>query len=157
MMITKPNANSFINTHNSLGFIIVPVIIRKHLEDALEKSFPNEGCGFIFGVEKEDFRIIKKIWPVRNAKLGDQTRRFMIDPRDYLKAEQFAVSSGMDLLGIYHSHPNHPANPSIHDFHCAVPYFSFVILSIYNGKTVDWASWRLHDDGSEFVSEKVIL
>lgn len=157
MMITKPDTKSFINVDHSSGFVIIPVIIRKHLEEALEKAFPNEGCGFVFGVEKEDYRIIKKIWPVRNAKPGDQTRRFMIDPRDYLKAEQFAVSSGMDLLGIFHSHPNHPAKPSIHDFQSAVPYFSFIILSIYDGKTVDWTSWRLHDDGSEFVSENVII
>jgi proteasome lid subunit RPN8/RPN11 len=157
MMITEPDAKSFINTGPSSGYIIVPVIIRKHLEEALENSFPDEGCGFLLGVEKEGYRIIKKIWPVRNAKPGDQTRRFLIDPRDYLKAEQLAAVLKMELLGIYHSHPNHPAKPSIHDFKNAVPYFSFIILSVYNGKTVDWTSWRLHDDGSEFLSEKVIL
>jgi len=157
MIITDSETRSFINTGHSAGSVIIPIIIRRHLEETLEMAYPNEGCGFVFGVEKEDFRIIKKIWPVENIKPGDKTRRFMIDPRDYLKAEKLAVSWGMDLLGIYHSHPNHPARPSIHDFNNAVPYFSFIILSVYNGKTASWSSWRLDDDGSEFISEKVIL
>jgi proteasome lid subunit RPN8/RPN11 len=116
--------------------------------------FPDECCGFLFGKEEADgTRTISTVREVKNAKAGDKKRRFEITPKDYLQAEQFAQENELLLLGIYHSHPNHPAIPSEHDRAAAQPYFSYVILSVMQGKTEHIRSWRLNGE-SQFEEEK---
>jgi proteasome lid subunit RPN8/RPN11 len=116
--------------------------------------FPDECCGFLFGTEEENgTRTISTVREVKNAKTGDKRRRFEISPKDYLEAEQFALDNGLLLLGIYHSHPNHPAIPSEHDRAAAQPYFSYVILSVMQGKAGQMRSWRLNGE-SQFEEEK---
>ena len=127
--------------------------INKHLE----ADFPHEGCGFFFGTEEGNDRKVTVIRPVDNAKEGDQRRRFEVSPLDYIKAERFALQHDLAFLGIYHSHPNHPAIPSIHDLKQAVPYFSYIIVSIQEGKSANTTSWRLDEEKGEFEEEKVIL
>jgi proteasome lid subunit RPN8/RPN11 len=117
-------------------------------------SFPDECCGFLFGVEDSDgIRTISKIREVFNAKSGDKRRRFEISGRDYMKAEQFAIENEIQLLGIYHSHPDHPAIPSEHDRMAAQPFFSYVIISVMNGSIDHIRSWRLND-AFQFEEEK---
>ncbi|MEZ4883576.1 MAG: M67 family metallopeptidase [Chitinophagales bacterium] len=124
------------------------------IADALN-AFPNECCGFFYGSENENERIITIAKPVVNSKEGDQRRRFEISPFDYMKAEQFALQNGLLLLGVYHSHPNHPSVASIHDLAKAMPYFSYVIISVMKGKLNTVQSWRLKEDVREFEEEKV--
>ena len=121
-----------------------------------EQVFPNECCGFLFG-DETDGRIITLSTRVENSKEGDQRRRFEISPFDYMKAEQFAIENNTSLLGIYHSHPNHPAIASVHDLEKALPYFSYVIVSIMDGRFADIKSWKLYDDKREFYEEKVLI
>ena len=109
--------------------------------------FPDECCGFLYGQEQEDgTRIISVIRQVDNAKPGDKRRRFEITPKDYMQAEEFALENNLSLLGIYHSHPGHPAIPSEHDRVAAQPYFSYVIISVVQGNIDHTRSWRLNDD-----------
>lgn len=98
-------------------------------------AFPNECCGFFFGHENGE-RNVELAIPARNSKVGDQRRRFKISPLDYMWAEQYADEKELQLLGIYHSHPLHPAIPSEHDRIQAMPWFSYVILST-DGKFVE--------------------
>lgn len=119
-----------------------------------ETIFPFECCGFLFGNEKEG-RIIDLVLPVQNSKAGDQRRRFEISPLEYLRAEQFADANGKTLLGTYHSHPNHPAIASEHDLAVAMPFFSYVIVSVYEGVAVDLKSWKLKEEEHAFIEEKV--
>lgn len=121
-----------------------------------EKIFPNEACGFLFGTEKKQ-RIIKKVLPIQNAKKGDQSRRFEISAFDYMKAEKYALDNNIQLLGIYHSHPNHPAIASEHDLKVAMPYFSYVIISVLEGRADKIMSWKLKEDKREFQEEKVLI
>lgn len=126
------------------------------LQDAV-KAFPDECCGFLFGREDEaGQRIITAIQVVDNAKEGDKRRRFVIAPLDYIRAEQYADESGQTLLGVYHSHPNHPAIPSEHDRVAAQPFFSYVIVSVLEGKIGPVRSWRLNDD-AQFEEETVAV
>ena len=118
-------------------------------------TFPNECCGFMFGKEQEDVRSITSIKKVNNSKEGDKRQRFEISPTDYIQAERFADDRDLDLLGVYHSHPDHPSVPSEHDRVNAQPYFSYVILSIANGKFASVQSWRLNDE-QQFEEEKII-
>ncbi len=123
--------------------------------DALQ-AFPNECCGFLYGNESEGRQITLAV-PVTNSKEGDQRRRFEISPLDYMRAEQFALQNNTQLLGVYHSHPNHPAIASEHDLAVAMPYFSYVIVSVMNGEIADVKSWQLKDEGHEFQEEEVLL
>lgn len=124
------------------------------LKDAIA-AFPDECCGFLFG--KEDahgLRAITEIQVVNNAKEGDKRRRFAIAPLDYIRAEEYADENQLQLLGVYHSHPNHPAVPSEHDRVAAQPWFSYIIVSVLDGKPDALRSWRLNDD-NQFEEENV--
>ena len=120
-------------------------------------AFPNECCGFLYGHDSTGGgRQITLAVPVTNSKEGDQRRRFEISPLDYLRAEQFALQSDTQLLGVYHSHPNHPAIASQRDLAVAMPYFSYVIVSVMDGEIADLKSWRLKDEVQEFLEEEVL-
>lgn len=123
------------------------------IDDALS-AFPDECCGFLFGEEATDERIITVIRVVSNAKEGDKRRRFEIAPKDYVTAERFADENGLQLLGVYHSHPNHPAIPSEYDRAAAQPYFSYIIISVINNEWSDTRSWRLNDE-QKFEEETI--
>ena len=93
-----------------------------------EEVYPYECCGFIFGEDRVEGRVVTEVMAANNAKQGDQRRRFEIDPMEYLQAERYALSNDTTLIGIYHSHPNHPAIPSEHDLKQAVPFYSYIII-----------------------------
>ncbi len=133
--------------------IIIQPTALDQINQHAELIFPDECCGFLYGQEQEDgTRTISVIRQVDNAKSGDKRRRFEITPKDYMQAEEFALKNNLSLLGIYHSHPGHPAIPSEHDRVAAQPYFSYVIISVKQGITDHIRSWRLNDD-SRFEEE----
>lgn len=116
------------------------------VQDAVD-AFPDECCGFVFGHEDSNGRrIISEARVVKNIKEGDKRRRFEIAPQDYLDAEKYAEEQQLELLGVYHSHPNHPAVPSEHDRAAAQPFFSYLIISVNNKIPGPIRSWRLNDD-----------
>lgn len=127
--------------------------LNEMVADAVE-TFPDECCGFFFGREEGEERIITKTQVVNNAKEGDKRRRFEIASKDYLKAEAFAEEHQLQLLGVYHSHPNHPAIPSEHDRVAAQPYFSYIIISVKDKKFADIRSWQLNEK-TQFEEEKI--
>jgi len=87
---------------------------------------------------------------------GESARnRYLIDPLVYMKIEREADKRGMDVLGIYHSHPDVAARPSQFDLDHAWPNFSYLIVSVVKGKAVESNSWRLRDDRSAFDQEAV--
>jgi proteasome lid subunit RPN8/RPN11 len=133
---------------------IDPVSIKKIEADALE-IFPDECCGFLFGKESVGVRYITETQTVINHKEGDKRRRFEIEPVDYMRAERYADENGLILLGVYHSHPLHPPVPSEHDRVAAVPFFSYVITSIFPDQKQVIRSWRLNDS-EQFEEEEII-
>lgn len=129
--------------------------LNEMIRDA-ERTFPDECCGFLFGNTENGNRSIIKIQVVDNAKEGDKKRRFVISARDYMRAEQFAEINSLELLGVYHSHPGHPAIPSEHDRVAAQPYFSYIILSVLNSAFDHIRSWQLNEE-SQFEEEKILF
>ncbi len=125
------------------------------IRDAL-RTFPNECCGFLLGKETEDNRVIEEIIIVDNSKEGDKRRRFEITATDYLKAEQHADEKNLTLLGVYHSHPNHPSVPSEHDRVVAQPFFSYIIVAVKENEFVSLQSWTLNDN-FQFEEEDVLI
>ena len=127
--------------------------LQNMIRDA-EKVYPDECCGFLFGTENEESREILNVLSVNNVREAKR-RRYEISPQDYQRAEIHAVNTDQDLLGIYHSHPDHPAIASEYDRAHALPHFSYIILSVNNGKVVDVKSWQLNDD-EEFEQEEIL-
>lgn len=119
-----------------------------------EKAYPYECCGFLYGSDADDMREIREATPVANSYEGEKNRRFSISPTAYQKAELYAVKQGTTLLGIYHSHPDHPSKPSEHDRKQAMPFFSYLILSVKDGNAGDLQSWQLND-ASQFEEESI--
>ena len=133
--------------------IIEPGVKDLLIEDGL-KTFPDECCGFLYGSESGDNRIVTEMSVVDNSKKGDKTRRFEISPLDYMKAEQRALDVDLLLLGVYHSHPKHLAVPSEHDRVAAQPWFSYIIISILSHDDISLRSWRLNE-AAQFEEEKI--
>jgi len=115
----------------------------KKIQLHLEAMYPHEACGFLLGMQSPGKREINLHIEAENISTENQRRRFVIHPLEYLRAEKVAASNGLDLLGIYHSHPDHPAIPSIHDVEYAQPFFSYFIHAILGGKMTDTRSYRL--------------
>lgn len=122
-----------------------------------EQAYPEEGAGFMLGAAGED-RAVTAIFPLSNAR-EDAARknRYLFTPADYLKAELQAERLGLSLIGVFHSHPDHPNRPSEFDREWAQPFFSYVITSVSSGKALESRSWRLVEDRSEFQEEQITL
>ena len=122
--------------------------INKHVEEA----YPEEGAGFLIGVEGE----VKQILSLPNAR-EDEARhnRFLITPEEYLKAELTADRLGLSLIGVFHSHPDCPNVPSEYDREWAQPFFSYIITRVDEGKAVSHRSWRLVEDRSKYEEEEI--
>ena len=128
---------------------------RDIMYDDAKNAFPDECCGFMYGQEDENGdRIISEALPIDNSAIENRKRRFVISPKDYLKGEQYADQKNLQLLGIYHSHPNHPAIPSEHDRVAAQPWFSYVIISVMEDGVKNVRSWVLNEQ-EQFDEESV--
>ncbi len=133
--------------------------IKKEIIDLIaeqgEKGYPYEICGFILGkIDYENnIREALEIYQVENINKERANDRFEIHPKDYLKAENYADSKGIQIIGIYHTHPDHPDKPSQTDLMFAQPDMSYIIMSINKGKAGSWRSWEL--EGKEFKQEKI--
>ena len=125
------------------------------MKDDAKRTFPNECCGFFYGSANGQVRHVTLARPVVNQKDGDQRRHFEISPQHYMQAERFGLENNLDLLGVYHSHPNHPAVPSEQDRKQAMPWFSYVILQTLPSGIGRVASYTL-DESRQFEEEYIL-
>ena len=116
--------------------------IRRHGEE----TFPHECCGALVG---RDDRVTAVV-PLPNTTEEGPRRRFLVRPADYREAERRATELRGELLGFYHSHPDHPARPSQYDLDHAWPTFAYVIVSVMAGHAADMTVWYLKHDRSIF-------
>jgi proteasome lid subunit RPN8/RPN11 len=116
------------------------------------ETYPNECCGALIGRDGG----VAVAYALPNTTEEGPRRRFRVRPDDYRDAERRAVEQGAELLGFYHSHPDHPARPSQYDLDHAWPFFSYVIVSVRGGVPQEMASWRLREDRSVFDREELL-
>jgi proteasome lid subunit RPN8/RPN11 len=127
--------------------------IKKHGE----ADYPNECCGFLLGIVKDDVRIVVKTKPVVNSREREKRyNRYLIPPEEYMRVERQAKEENVELIGIYHSHPDTEARPSKYDLEHSWPFYSYVIISVKNHEAGEISSWRLRDDRSAFDQEEII-
>ncbi len=126
------------------------------IKSHLEYCYPEEGCCILIGVIENDVKIIKEIAVVKNIAIDNRKRRYIIDPLEYSRIEKAARGNGMEIIGIAHSHPEHPSIPSDFDKQNSWPFFSYLIISVKSGKSDSVNSWVLKDDRSEFEEESIL-
>lgn len=133
-------------------------------------DYPNECCGILLGQANGAEKQVKEVVPLKNLRIDSvraqeilpldapgkesERNRFLIDPLEQLRVEKGARARGLDVLGYYHSHPDHPARPSEYDRKHAWPWYSYIIVSVERGVPKDMTSWVLSDDRSRFDPEK---
>jgi proteasome lid subunit RPN8/RPN11 len=115
------------------------------------ETYPNECCGALIGRDG----LVEWTFALPNTTEEGPRRRFLVRPQDYRDAEKRASAMGAELLGFYHSHPDHPARPSQYDLDHAWPFFSYIIVSVQAGAPADMTSWRLQEDRSAFDQEEL--
>jgi proteasome lid subunit RPN8/RPN11 len=121
-----------------------------------ERAFPNECCGFLLGRGEGGEKRADFVLTVENGwEAGEQYHRFVISPEDFLRAEGEARRQKKEILGIYHSHPDHPAEPSAYDREQALPFYSYLIVSVRGGRAAELTSWELTDKRDQFLEEDI--
>lgn len=122
-----------------------------------EQAYPEECCGLLLGrFETGEQKLLVDTWAVENTWRGagefglddGQTvrRRFLITPEEYRRGESAARNQGLEVIGTYHSHPDHPAVPSEFDRGNAWPVYSYLIVSVQQGRAIELRSWTLDDE-----------
>ena len=114
-------------------------------------NYPDEACGILL-CHHEIPQQIQEVYPTRNVTIEDPARRYLVDPKDFLKADRWAEQKGLNICGFYHSHPDHPASPSEYDRKLAWEGYLYLIVSIKSG-TFDEAKAWIYDSGGKCFSE----
>lgn len=135
------------------------------------RDYPNECCGILLGSANGETKEVKEVVALKNIRsdpalaqkfvpLEDPGReternRYLIDPAEQLRIEKGARARGLEVLGYYHSHPDHPARPSDYDREHAWPWYSYIIVAVERGTPKALVSWVLSDDRSRFDLESI--
>jgi S-sulfo-L-cysteine synthase (O-acetyl-L-serine-dependent) len=127
----------------------VPEAVLHDIHRHGERAYADECCGALIGSGSA----VVEAFALSNTTDGERRRRFLVGPREYREAEARASAAGRDLIGFYHSHPDHPAIPSAFDLEHAWPNLSYLIVSVRSGRAAEARSWRLRADRSGYDEE----
>ena len=122
-----------------------------------ETAYPEEGAGLLLGrADGEEREVLSLVHMPNEREDGARHNRFLIDPKALLRGEQEAMRQGLDVVGIFHSHPDSPNRPSEYDREWALPWYSYIITTVQNGKALSSRSWRLNEDRLAYTEEQII-
>jgi proteasome lid subunit RPN8/RPN11 len=127
-----------------------------HIHEHAREAYPEECAGALVGMDVEEMKIVVDVWRAENTHGEERSRRFLIEPLQIKEFEERAAERDMDVLGFYHSHPDHPAEPSEYDREHAWPYYSYVIASVGENGVEGMRSWVLKDDRSGYEEEQIV-
>lgn len=121
-----------------------------------ERTYPHECGGMLIGTFEDGKKTVTELLPMENAMdISERHNRVLILPKDVLRAERYARSKKLDVVGYYHSHPDDRAVPSQFDLDHALPVWTYIIVSVEKGKAVDLRSWEMENDRSKFNEEEL--
>jgi len=135
--------------------IRVPRAVIEEIRSAGARSYPEECCGALLGRAAHGLKSVLLARPFDNRDASERRRRYYVGPDAYREAEAWARRQGLDVVGIYHSHPDHPARPSEFDREHAWPWYSYVIVSVEQGNPGSMSSWVLADERDRFNPEEM--
>jgi proteasome lid subunit RPN8/RPN11 len=127
-----------------------------HVHEHARETYPEECSGVMVGINSGGMKVVVDVWRAENTHEEERSRRFLIDPLVYMKFEEQADERDLEILGVYHSHPDHPAEPSEYDRNHAWPGWSYVIASVSKDNVEDMRSWLLKDDRSGYEEEPIV-
>lgn len=133
--------------------LLLPHPLRSKLAILAENGYPHETCGLLIGAHSEQKTCVARVIQARNLNIARPRDRYELDPLDFLTAHRAAQSEGLEVVGVWHSHPDHPARPSETDRAAAWPEWSYVIAAVTERGVARVRSWRL--DGDEFHEEHI--
>jgi proteasome lid subunit RPN8/RPN11 len=140
------------------GRLIVSHTLITLMEEHCQRAYPNEGCGILLGLASNGQKEVVDVLLTGNAREeGAQHNRYLIPAEDLLRGEMEAEQRGLEVIGYFHSHPDHPAQPSDFDRDHAWPWYSYLIMPVRDGKAGRRRAWQLLDDRSAFVEVPVVL
>lgn len=133
--------------------ISLPGPLREELATIAIDGYPYETCGVLVGACAGGEVRIERVFQARNLNTERARDRYVLDPDDLMSADLAAREAGLEIVGFWHTHPDHPARPSETDREAAWDGYSYVILSVSGAGVEDLRSWRLNGEG--FVEEQV--
>ena len=133
--------------------LLMPQTLSESLSAFARQGYPDETCGLLLGVRQGDEHVVSRVRRARNINLERTKDRYELDPEDFLAADREARAAGLDIVGIWHSHPDHPARPSATDRDGAWPGWSYVIVAVGQKGVGEIRSWRLN--GGDFEEEEI--
>jgi proteasome lid subunit RPN8/RPN11 len=132
--------------------------ILKKIHAHEESTYPEEGAGLLLGEVINGTKRVTKILSLTNTREESARHdRYLLGPNDYAHGEEEAERLGLEVLGVFHSHPDHPNVPSEFDREWAWPWFSYLITSVWSQMVMESRSWQLAEDRSRFVEERVVI
>jgi proteasome lid subunit RPN8/RPN11 len=138
--------------------LLIPPTLLARIEQHGVQSYPFEGAGVLLGHMHEQEITIEEIMLFENSfEASQRRRRYRIDARAMMQAEYYAEERLLDVVGIFHSHPDHPAKPSDYDLEHSLPWYAYIITSIVGGSASESRAWRLSEDRSEFIEIELLL
>jgi proteasome lid subunit RPN8/RPN11 len=127
--------------------------LRDQLAALVTAGYPHETCGLLLGRSEGRAVRVERLHAARNLNAQRAHDRYELDPHDFLRADEAARAAALDIVGVWHSHPDHPARPSETDRAAAWEGWSYLIASVTGDGLQDLRSWRL--SGERFLEEPV--
>lgn len=137
----------------SAGAIRLRTARRRELEAFARAGYPEEVCGLLVGRTDGRAMVVERVVLARNRNVGRRHDRYELHPDDFLGAAESARRDGLDIVGIWHTHPDHPAQPSATDLEAAWSGYDYLILSVTPRGVDEVRCWTLDGDG--FVEQAV--
>lgn len=117
-----------------------------------EEIYPRECCGLLVGRSAGGTRLATELHRTGNLNTERAHDRYILDPQDWQRIDAAARAKGLDIVGIYHTHPDHPSEPSKFDLDHAWEGYSYVVVEVARGRVASWRSWVKQDE--RFVQEE---
>ena len=134
--------------------LTIPARLLNRLTATASRGYPHEVCGLLLGGSHEGSVRVERLRDARNLATDRLRDRYTLDPGDFLAADTEALRAGLEIVGIWHTHPDHPARPSETDRARAWSGYSYMILSVRAGIVADMTAWELVDE--RFVEQQVV-
>lgn len=125
--------------------------IRRHAAE----TYPNECCGLLIGNIRDGRVFVSEVCRISNIHEESTRTRYMGDPHEQFRAMKEARERGMDMVGVYHSHPDVPPRPSLYDLQHAWPGYVYLILTVRQGQPDEMCAWRLNNSETAFEQVEI--
>jgi len=127
--------------------LVLDASLLRDLREHAEQRYPEECAGLLLGSVERDRRMATSIRLLENSSVPEtRRRRYLIPAAEMLRAEQEAEAAGIEILGVFHSHPDHPAAPSEFDREHALPWYVYLIIRVQAGNAMESRAWKLNED-----------